>query len=148
MQTREGACADVDGSRGLADKDLGIDVEKSWLNIEGLHYSYGACEDSFTFPKAKIDDSYDAENAAVTLTSYATYSKDTCPYKVQPTGCECIGSNDALGDYERARHGQDYGKWCAAWEVSLALPYSPTRCCCRLVRLHTLTACRGGCRMV
>lgn len=52
----------------------------------------------------------------VTLSSYAAYTQETCPYRVQPTGCECIGSNDALGEYERARHGQDYGKWCAAWE--------------------------------
>jgi len=94
----------------------GLEVKKSWLNIDGLYYSYQACEDSISFPKAKIQDVYDAENAAVTLTSYAAYTQDTCPYKVQPTGCECIGSNDALGQYERDRHGQDYGKWCAAWE--------------------------------
>ena len=93
-------------------------MKKSWLNIDGFYYSYQACEDSISFPKAKIEDVYDAENAAVTLTSYAAYTQDTCPYKVQPTGCECIGSNDALGQYERDRHGQDYGKWCAAWEVS------------------------------
>lgn len=91
-------------------------MAKSWLNIPGLYYSYGACEDDQTFPKADEGDLYDEKNTMVTLSSYAAYTKDTCPYRVQPTGCECIGSNDALGEYEKARHGQDYGKWCAAWE--------------------------------
>lgn len=31
-------------------------------------------------------------------------------------GCECTGENAALGAAELAKHGADYGKWCAAWE--------------------------------
>ena len=76
---------------------------------------------------------YDKDNSAVTLTSYATYTAKTCPYTVPAHGCECLGNNDALkyeadgitllakNEKSAANHGEDYGKWCAAWEVRLAI---------------------------
>ena len=54
--------------------------------------------------------------------SYATYTSSTCPYKVQPTGCECIGENAGLGTANLQKFGQDYGKWCAAWEDGKITP--------------------------
>ena len=99
----------------VADK-YGITVDPSWLNVSGLYYSYGACEDDQSYPKDPKDAKYDKDNKAVTLTSYASYTAKTCPYTLQPDGCECIGDNSALGAAELAKHGADYGKWCAAWE--------------------------------
>jgi uncharacterized ParB-like nuclease family protein len=109
----------VNATTCTANADLGIDVLESWLDIPGLYYSYGACEDDQTFPKATKEDLYNEDNDAVTLSSYASYTAETCPYRAQPTGCECIGSNDALGRDQKAMHGEDYGKWCAAWEDGL-----------------------------
>ena len=43
--------------------------------MDGLYYSYSACEDDQTFPKAFPAAGYDKDNSAVTLNSYATYSK-------------------------------------------------------------------------
>lgn len=102
-------------TKEIADK-YGFTVDASWLNVDGLMYSYGACEDDQSFPKDPKDAKYDSNNKAVTLTSYAAYTAKTCPYTLQPDGCECTGNNDALGAAEKAKHGVDYGKWCAAWE--------------------------------
>ena len=98
-------------------RDYGISVNPSWLNVPGLYYSYGACEDDQSFPQDPLGAGYDGLNSAVSLESYASFTHATCPYTVEPDGCECLGNNDALGDEEKAKHGQDYGKWCAAWEV-------------------------------
>ena len=85
-----------------------------------MYYSYEACEDDQTFPKDPNSGAgYNSDNKAVTMQSFATYTRETCPYTLQPDGCECLGNNDALGDHEKTRHGQDYGKWCAAWEDGL-----------------------------
>ena len=43
--------------------------------MDGLYYSYSACEDDQTFPKAFPAAGYDKDNSAVILNSYATYSK-------------------------------------------------------------------------
>jgi len=97
----------------------GFTVNPSWLDIEGLWYSYGVCESDQSFPQDPKGSPYDHTNHAVTLTSTAAYTESTCPYKVQPTGCECTGNNNALGYDEKLLHGQDYGRWCAAWEDGL-----------------------------
>ena len=97
----------------------GFTVDPSWLDIEGLWYSYGVCESDQSFPQDPKGSPYDHTNHAVTLTSTAAYTESTCPYKVQPTGCECTGNNNALGYDEKLLHGQDYGRWCAAWEDGL-----------------------------
>ena len=67
----------------------GFTVNPSWLDIEGLWYSYGVCESDQSFPQDPKGSPYDHTNHAVTLTSTAAYTESTCPYKVQPTGCEC-----------------------------------------------------------
>ena len=65
-------------------------VEKSWLDVDGLLYSYEVCEDDQSFPKASPVSVYDDQNSAVTLNSYATYTAQTCPYTVPAHGCECL----------------------------------------------------------
>ena len=93
-----------------------LDVEKSWLGVEGLYYSYSACEDDQSFPKAFPAAGYNKDNSAVTVKSYASYTAKTCPYTVEPHGCECLGDNSILGQQLKNDHGAHYGKWCAAWE--------------------------------
>jgi len=113
-----------------------LDVVLSWLatdaNSMPLYYSYATCEDDQSFPKASLGALYDKNNDAVTLKSYSKYTSLTCPYKVEPTGCECWNNNDALdrGSYSehssglkwRQFHGADYGKWCASWEDGKTTP--------------------------
>ena len=77
-------------------------MDASWLNVDGLYYSYGACEDDQSFPKDPKDAKYDSNNKAVTLTSYAAYTAKSCPYSSQPDGSEYTGNNDALGAAEKA----------------------------------------------
>jgi hypothetical protein len=78
----------------------GIDVARSWATTAEIYYSYGACSDS----------------------QYAAYTDDTCPYRSTMPGCECTGDNAALGAVELAKHGTNYGKWCAAWEDGKCTP--------------------------
>ena len=86
-----------------------LDVKPSWLNVPGLYFSYGACQDDQSYPKAM---SYTAAKNG----SYAHYTAATCPFKAMATGCECTGDNTKLGAAELKNHGADYGKWCASWE--------------------------------
>ena len=120
----------------------GFSVDESWLKIPGLYYSYGVCEDDQSFPQDPLGAAYDHHNKAVTLTSRASYTAQTCPYTVQPDGCECTGDNYALGADEKAKHGQDYGRWCAAWEDGL---YTDGSACVVLALLAALTCVFPSC---
>ena len=87
-----------------------LDVLPSWLDVTpekaaaepaaqvkgGLYYSYAVCEDDQSFPKSDPGALYNNLNTAVTLVSFSKYTEKTCPYKVEPTGCECWNNNDAL----------------------------------------------------
>ena len=46
-------------------EQYGISADPSWLNVPGLYYSYGACEDDQSFPKEPKDAKYDKDNKGV-----------------------------------------------------------------------------------
>uniref|UniRef100_A0A7S1MZ60 Uncharacterized protein n=1 Tax=Hemiselmis andersenii TaxID=464988 RepID=A0A7S1MZ60_HEMAN len=87
-------------------EEYGITVAKSWTEKE-IWYSYDVCPDSYSKP-TKFE--------YTPAKNYEQYNMSQCPYVVTAPGCECTGNNDALGAEEKAKHGTNYGKWCAAWE--------------------------------
>ena len=88
-------------------QEYGIDVLKSWTEKE-IWYSYDVCPDPYSKPTT-----FTYEPAT---TNYAQLNMSQCPYVVTAPGCECTGQNANLGADMLAKHGADYGKWCAAWE--------------------------------
>ena len=56
-------------------KKYGLKVEKSWLNVTDLFYSYEVCQDDQTAPK-----NVDYERSKPIDKSYAHFTRETCPY--------------------------------------------------------------------
>ena len=60
-------------------------------------------------------------NTNTTAGNYTTTPGPATAVQLMP-GCECTGDNSGLGAAELAKHGADYGKWCAAWEDGKCSP--------------------------
>mmetsp|Transcript_89831 Transcript_89831/g.131510 ORF Transcript_89831/g.131510 Transcript_89831/m.131510 type:complete len:355 (-) Transcript_89831:107-1171(-) len=97
---------------GTTAEAYGISIYQSWTDAE-LYYSYDLCPDSYSKPSKYI---YTPD------IDYSQFQHHECPYVVTAHGCECTGNNSALGQNEIEIHGEDYGKWCAAWEDDVCTP--------------------------
>eukprot|EP00287_Rhodomonas_sp_CCMP768_P015628 CAMPEP_0196757772 /NCGR_PEP_ID=MMETSP1091-20130531/103838_1 /TAXON_ID=302021 /ORGANISM="Rhodomonas sp., Strain CCMP768" /LENGTH=684 /DNA_ID=CAMNT_0042106557 /DNA_START=104 /DNA_END=2156 /DNA_ORIENTATION=+ len=95
-----------------------VSVKNSWVN-PALKYSYGVCSDDYSKPTPTLG------GRSGWLADFSQYKAAECPYKPTIDGCECLGDNSALGEEILALHGEDYGKWCAAWEDGKCTPSIP-----------------------
>lgn len=107
-----------------------IDVKNSWVTAE-LKYSYGACADFSSKPTPRGKSGW--------LADWAYYESADCPWRAKVEGCECIGDNSGLGEEELALRGEDYGKWCAAWDDGKCTDESAIIPDSR----HTVHTCKG-----